>query len=229
LVDLLGWVEASEIPSVWSCLAAHAVVLRLAGIKRRRFREKCSGVFSCTVAGTHRLTAGMPERFFVPHSRYNGLAEDDLVSSGFTVLSRSQDIGVDMFVRNGSVPLLFVQGHPEYSPYTLLREYRRDIRRYLARETETYPPMPQGYFDARWEATFKRFREDAIGKRTEEILSRWPEGAEAALNNTWRPAAIQLYANWLALLARHKKSLAAADLAFEPKHEQRDSGEPIRP
>jgi len=230
LIDLLSWVEASELPTIWSCLAAHAVVLRLAGIKRRKFREKCSGVFSCATVGTHRLIAGMQARFSVPHSRYNGLAEDDLVAAGFTVLSRSDEIGVDMFVRDGSVPFLFVQGHPEYSAYTLLREYRRDVRRYLTHEVEAYPPIPRGYFDARWEATFRRFREDAVSKRAEETFSRlWPDGAEAALNNPWRPAAVQLYANWLALLVRHKKTLAAGDLAFEPKHDQRDSGEPIRP
>ena len=42
---------------------------------------------------------------------------------------------------------VFFQGHPEYDAVTLLLEYRRDVGRYLRRERDTYPPMPQGYFD----------------------------------------------------------------------------------
>ena len=33
------------------------------------------------------------------------------------------------------------------TPSTLLLEYRRDIGRFLRGERDTYPPMPQGYFD----------------------------------------------------------------------------------
>ena len=44
---------------------------------------------------------------------------------------------------------VFFQGHPEYESDTLLREYRRDIGRYLRSEAENYPLLPRNYFDAR--------------------------------------------------------------------------------
>ena len=34
---------------------------------------------------------------------------------------------------------VFLQGHPEYDPTTLLREYRRDVGRFLRRERDGYP------------------------------------------------------------------------------------------
>ena len=49
--------------------------------------------------------------------------------------------------RNKSLFIHF-QGHPEYAAETLLKEYRRDIKRFVRRERETYPSLPHGYFSA---------------------------------------------------------------------------------
>jgi homoserine O-succinyltransferase/O-acetyltransferase len=229
LIQLLNWAEDNAVPAIWSCLAAHAAILKLSGIKRRRFREKCTGLFSCSKAESHRLTNGIAARFVVPHSRYNTLMEDEIVAAGYSVLSRSPEFGIDMFVKDGSTPFLFIQGHPEYSAHTLLREYRRDVRRYLTREVETYPLMPQGYFDKHWEAEFRRFREQAIYHRSEATLARlWPEGIENSLSNSWRPAAVQLYANWLSLLVGHKQ-LAATEMTFPLNQDHHDSRPTLQP
>src|SRR5438046_6382135 len=56
-------------------------------------------------------------------------------------------MGVDSFVRRQKGLYVFFQGHPEYDADTLLLEYRRDVRRFRRRERDTYPLMPQGYFD----------------------------------------------------------------------------------
>src|SRR2546422_8537495 len=53
-------------------------------------------------------------------------------------------------------------------PYTTLfrsREYRRDIGRFLKGERETYPAMPQGYFDAKATDCLAAFRERALLQR----------------------------------------------------------------
>ena len=95
----------------------------------------------------HPLTAAAPSRLQMPHSRWNEIPEEALLACGYRVLTRSEDAGVDAFVKQRKSLFVFFQGHPEYEATTLLLEYRRDIGRFLRRERETYPPMPQGYFD----------------------------------------------------------------------------------
>ena len=43
LTKLIDWAEDHTISTVWSCLAAHAAVLHLDGIERRRLPRKLSG------------------------------------------------------------------------------------------------------------------------------------------------------------------------------------------
>jgi hypothetical protein len=52
-----------------------------------------------------------------------------------------------MFVKSRDSCFVFFRGHPEYEAWTLLSEYRRDVARFLARECDHYPEIPQGYFD----------------------------------------------------------------------------------
>ena len=72
-----------------------------------------------------------------------------------------------MFTREQSFCslFLFLQGHPEYEAGTLLREYRRDIARFLRGEREHYPAVPQGYFDARANTASRTPFPSARGRR----------------------------------------------------------------
>ena len=174
LTKLVDWADDHAISTVWSCLAAHAAVLHIDGISRRAFREKLSGVFDCTKATDHTIVEGAPSRWRVPHSRYNELPEDALASSGYRILSRLSGTGADMFVKQRKTLFLFVQGHLEYDPGALLREYRRDVRRFLAGERDTYPEMPCGYFDEDAAAAFAAFRRQALGNRGIDLLLSFP-------------------------------------------------------
>ncbi len=133
--------------TIWSCLAAHAAVLHRDGIVRRPLQEKLSGVFDCdTVAALPQLPIGAP-RLRVPHSRHNDLPERALTGSGYHILTRSAAAGVDMFARAERHSLfVFLQGHPEYDGGSLLREYRRDVGRFLRGEREHYPAFAAGLF-----------------------------------------------------------------------------------
>src|SRR5690242_2449889 len=57
LTRLVEWASASATPVVWSCLAAHAAVLYLNGIERRRLGEKISGVFRCEKSCDHSFVS----------------------------------------------------------------------------------------------------------------------------------------------------------------------------
>ena len=205
LTNVIDWAEQHTISTVWSCLAAHAAVLYLDDIERQPVGEKCSGVFDFNMAGGHSLADNLPARIQIPHSRYNELTEHKLTSSGYRVLSKSAKAGVDTFVKQGRSLFLFFQGHPEYEAQTLLGEYRRDIGRFLRREREHYPNMPQGYFDDATTALMTEFRAQAQNERNEELLSKFPAAStELKLSNSWRPHAATIYRNWLKYITAQK-------------------------
>src|SRR5438477_4202129 len=136
LARLLDWAAQNTTSAVWSCLAAHAAVLHMDGIRRCRLSQKRFGIFECLRVGGHFLTAGAPERLRIPHSRWNDLRENELKAAGYDILRRCEDGEVDTFVKQGKSLFVFFQGHPEYDANTLLLEYRRDVKRFLRHETE---------------------------------------------------------------------------------------------
>lgn len=218
LTRVLEWADDNTHSSVWSCLAAHAAVLYFDGITRQRLTKKRCGVFDCTQSSDHELTAGAPELLQVPHSRWNDLAESDLTACGYRILTRATDGGVDSFVKQRQSLFIFFQGHLEYEANTLLLEYRRDIGRYLRGERDTYPLMPQDYFDTETTAALAAFEERAIRDRRVELLADFPSAlAERNLAQPWRTAAVRIYRNWLAYLCAQQRveRQARKDLARE--------------
>ncbi len=144
LGKVFDWAAENTSSTVLSCLAAHAGVLYADGVGRNRLGDKQFGVFDHRRATEHELTQGIADSVRIPHSRWNEVREDALVARGYTVLTKAADAGVDLFVKQRANSLfVHFQGHPEYGPLTLLKEYRRDIRRYLKQERETYPTMRQ--------------------------------------------------------------------------------------
>ncbi len=203
---LLDWAKDNTLSTIWSCLAAHAAVLHLDGVRRRPLAEKCFGVFDCERTSDHPLLLGAAARLRVPHSRWNVLEEAPLTASNYSVLARSPDIGADTFVKQQRRSLfVFFQGHPEYDDGALLREYRRDIGRYLRHERDTYPPMPHGYFDNAAADELNGFRRLAESERREQTLDRFPTVAPRVTRQSAAESpAIQIYRNWLSNLALQK-------------------------
>ncbi len=153
LAAVADWTRAASIPTIWSCLAGHAAVLRFDAIERRPLSVKLSGVFRSGAVSDDPLVAGAPYHFATPHSRLNGLDPDDLARHGYQILTLSPVAGVDAFVRRDFGALhLFLQGHPEYDADTLKREYARDVSRFLRGERATHPRTPSNYFDPATEA-----------------------------------------------------------------------------
>jgi homoserine O-succinyltransferase len=199
---LVDWARDHTISSLWSCLAAHAAVLRLDGIERRRAARKLSGVYCFAATPSDWTTHSASDTVLVPHSRYNCLERAELERRGYVVASWSRAAGVDVFWRREPSVFLFLQGHPEYDADTLAREYRRDVLRFLARERDAHPGIPHGCFSAATIPLLDQLKARAVaGER---------EGLDAALDTTlaressvapWAEDATRLYRNWLALVA----------------------------
>jgi homoserine O-succinyltransferase len=214
LAGVLDWCERNTSSTVLSCLAAHASVLHSDGISRQPLSDKQFGVFDSDVVCPHQLTAGAPHTIRFPHSRWNEVREDSLVSCGYSILTRSSEAGVDLFTKQKRNSLfVHFQGHPEYGAQTLLKEYRRDIKRFVRHERETYPTLPFGYFDAVAARLLADYREAVVAHPNEEQLLFFPEALVVeSLQNSWRSSATAIYRNWLqyVLSRRNETSVFAA-------------------
>jgi homoserine O-succinyltransferase len=207
LTKLVDWAEDHTFSTIWSCLAAHAAVLHMDGIDRRALGKKLSGIFDCRKAENHTIMVGAPFRWRVPHSRYNGLSEEALASAGYRLVSRSPDAGADMFVKHRKSLFIFFQGHPEYDRAALLREYRRDSRRFLTGKTTNYPELPHNYFDDEAGSALTEFRGQAVRKPGIDLLTSFPEIDEENLGRAWHEFAVQIYTNWLSYLKQQRDSI----------------------
>jgi homoserine O-succinyltransferase len=211
LTEVFEWAKENTSSTVLSCLAAHASVLHGDGIPRRRLHDKQFGVFDSAKNCGHTLTSRMADRIRFPHSRWNEVRGDELTSCGYTVLTESAIAGVDLFVKKRKKSLfVHFQGHPEYGAQTLLKEYRRDIKRFLRQERETYPTAPAGYFDAAATQLLNEFRAAAIADRREDIAASFPEAVVVGgLQNSWHASAACVYRNWLQYLESRKTETPA--------------------
>jgi homoserine O-succinyltransferase len=199
LANVLDWAETNTDSTILSCLAAHAGVLHADGIKRHPLSDKQFGVFSFSKSANHLLTRDTESDIRFPHSRWNEVQADELAACGYSVLTQSAAGGVDSFVKKKKRSLfVHFQGHPEYDAQTLLKEYRRDIKRFTRGERETYPTMPTGYFDAPSTRLVTEFRALIESDRREELMDRFPDEAlSRTLRKTWHESAVTIYRNWL--------------------------------
>ena len=212
--ELVDWAADHTVSTIWSCLAAHAAVQHIDGIERHRLPSKLSGVFDVDLCSSDPLVSGLARRYNVPHSRYNGLNENELVANGYVVLGRSTEAGVDMFSKRMPSRFVFLQGHPEYDGDTLMREYRRDLSQFLAGERAECPDMPAGYLSAALKErlnsiveTAAKGRDSAAVKRLLDLDGRMPAVG------SWSPHAIALVRSWIDEIARDKSGAARRSVA----------------
>jgi homoserine O-succinyltransferase/O-acetyltransferase len=216
LTSVFDWAELNTTSTVMSCLAAHASVLHSDGIDRNALPDKQFGVFEFQRTGKHEIVNGLPDIVRFPHSRWNEALPDSLISHGYELLDRSDFAGVNLFVKQKLASLfVYFQGHPEYSTQTLLKEYRRDVRRFLRQERSVYPSLPHSYFDAAAASLLADFQRRAELNPAEETMSVFPESCIASkIENSWSAYANTIYRNWLELLASQKISdVAKASVA----------------
>jgi len=198
LVRLLEWTQAEAMPSIWSCLAAHAVVQALDGIRRHRLPEKRFGVFAHTAPTDHFLFNAVQPPVLTPHSRWNELSTADLSTAGYILGSVSAENGADCFIRPEPALRVCFQGHPEYEETTLLLEYRRDVGRFLRGEQAAWPSLPTGYFSAEALGVIDAFRDRTERRRDPADFVRFPtERLAAGVTARWRVGAVRIMRNWL--------------------------------
>ena len=220
LMEVVRWADKNVSSTLCSCLATHALLKYLYGIDRQPLPAKRWGVYNHRIAQPgHPLLRDINTRFDVPHSRHNEISKAQLEDAGLTVLVEGRAGGVHMAVSPDQFRMIYFQGHPEYDLNSLLKEYKREVSRYLAGELDAPPPFPEHYFSDEAAGLADQFIEAA--KQAQVKGEQLPDFAEKELepllDNTWGDTAKAMVNNWLGLvysltnLDRHKQFMDGID------------------
>lgn len=203
LIEVVDWAYHNVSSTLCSCLATHAVMQFRYGQRRQPLPAKRWGVYVHRVVDRgHPLISSVNTRFDVPHSRFNDISREQFETAGLHILAESDEAGVHLAVSPDGFRQVFFQGHPEYDMISLLKEYKREVKRFAAGERADYPPVPENYFGLQSRAILDEHRErllDALDQGREPPL--FPEShLLGQLDNTWHDSAEGVLGNWMGLI-----------------------------
>ncbi len=220
LQEVVAWASDHVTSVLCSCLATHALVKHLHGIDRHPLPRKQWGVYSHRVLDrSHPLMHDINTRFDAPHSRWNGVMGGELEAAGLQVLVASDVAGMHLAVSPDRFRIVYFQGHPEYDRNSLLKEYKREMTRFLEGEIDRLPPYPEHYFSLESIAIVEAYLGRALRARADgEARPAFPEEElEPHIDNTWGDTGRAVFNNWLGLvykftsLDRHGPFLRGVD------------------
>ncbi|MEJ2344026.1 MAG: homoserine O-succinyltransferase [Gammaproteobacteria bacterium] len=200
LIEVIDWAYENVTSTLCSCLATHAVMEFRYGQKRQPLGFKRWGVYPHRVVDRkHPLVTGVNTRFDVPHSRFNDISRAQFERANLHVLAESEVAGVHLAVSEDLFRIVFFQGHPEYDTISLLKEYKREIRRYVRGQRDDYPPFPEQYFTPTSQAVLEEFRDRLMAAQAGgRELPELPEALVApTIDNTWHDTAEAIMNNWI--------------------------------
>jgi homoserine O-succinyltransferase len=203
LVEVMSWASEKVCSTYCSCLASHAAFKVYHGIERTPYRQKLWGVFTHRVVQRkHPLVAGINTRFETPHSRWNDVPPRQIEAAGMKVLVESEKAGALAAVSPDQFRFLYFQGHPEYDGNSLLKEYKREVTRFVTRERDDYPPYPENYVAPEAADLLDRYKSEVISAAGRGASPPpFPEAeAERLVDNTWTDTGKAVFNNWLGLV-----------------------------
>jgi len=199
LTQVLAWAKRHVRSTLCSCLATHAAIKVFYGVDRQHLGEKCWGVFEHQVLiKEHKLVNQVSQKLQMCHSRFNDIPEREFINHNIEILIESDQVGVQLAAEK-DMSVVYFQGHPEYDDISLLKEYKREVARFLAGEISQYPVVPLNYFDARAMEDVNRFRSRAeYADNGVSLLDIFPEDdLKLRVTNLWNQAARQIFTNWV--------------------------------
>jgi homoserine O-succinyltransferase len=203
LTEVVSWAENNVASILCSCRATHALVKHLHKIDRQLLPSKQWGVYSHKINHPdHPLMRDINTRFDAPHSRYNAVSKSKLEAAGLSVLVESEDADVHLAVSPDQFRIVYFQGHPEYDAVSLLKEYKREVLRYLQGELESAPAYPENFFSAEAKEIAGQFIAQYEQARANGgTLPEFPEQTlESHVDNTWGDTGKAIVNNWLGLV-----------------------------
>jgi len=148
LLETIDWAQDHARSTLCSCLATHAVLQHYHGKTRRELLQRQWGVYDHEMlVPQHPLLAGLSAPVSAPHSHRFAVSRQAMEAAGLTVLIDSAEAGVHLAVSSDSHRFVLFQGHPEYDAVSLLKEYKREVQRFLTGNRQGYPSFPEHYFN----------------------------------------------------------------------------------
>lgn len=202
LESVLHWVQANVNSTICSCLATHAACKVFYGLDRKHLGDKCWGVYEHNVVNEkHKLMRGVEPQIAMCHSRFNDISKRNFLQNEAEILIFSESVGVQLAV-DEKLNLVFVQGHPEYDAISLLKEYKREVSGFVTQQRDTYPPLPDGYFNTNAQVLLSDYKQQLLASANPvEIFAEFPEEQLLSdIQNPWQSAAQQIFSNWIDLV-----------------------------
>lgn len=204
LKEIVDWAYENVTSTLCSCLATHAVMEFRYGQKRHPQKGKKWGVFSHQLTRQkHPLTVDINTTFDVPHSRWNEVYPEQFKEAGLLILATEQDDGcVHLATSEDGIRTVFFQGHPEYDTISLIKEFKREVLRFISGELDAFPPFPDNYFGTFEQAIFREYKYYLLqAMATGSELPEFPEDKVIPhLNNSWCDTADAVVGNWMGLI-----------------------------
>lgn len=170
LGDVHDWAD-EHVTSTWSaCMGFHFRMQHGYGEQRTRLDEKKWGMFkdSPTYAN-HPLTRNMGRNIWAIHSRENEISAEQVERAGLRTLISGRG-GVSLAVSPDGLKEVLCQYHPEYSPISLAKEWKRDFLLNLeSNDVSNRIILPDGTL---------RFPENYLDTAGRELMYKFAEEAE---------------------------------------------------
>lgn len=208
-VDMLDWCQESVTSVLCSCFATHAVFKYLYNEDRIKLPQKCWGVYSHTLKNrSHPVVSNMNTKFDAPHSHVYGITSTQAEKHLVKVLAHSDSAGLHLAVTR-DFRFVFLQGHPEYDTFSLLKEYKREVENYFLGTIAQYPAIPENYFSDGAIELLNSYTDSLnFAKQNSKAQPKFPEEQLSMyLHNTWVDTGKSIFNNWLGLVYKvtHKE------------------------
>ena len=141
LCEIMEWSKTNVYSTFHICWGAQAGLYYHYGVPKYALDSKMFGVFPHTVERRQSmLMRGFDDTFMVPHSRHTNIRREDVEKvPELKIAASSEEAGIYAIYTEGGRQV-FITGHSEYDPDTLLNEYVRDKNLGLPIE------VPKNYF-----------------------------------------------------------------------------------
>jgi homoserine O-succinyltransferase/O-acetyltransferase len=153
------------------------------------------------------LTEGLEAEVQIPASRWNTVPNDAVIDAGYEIAINADVTGWTVATRRDEErTFVLVQGHPEYDPSSLLREYRRDAGRYVRNERDEMPCLPYHCVaNEDWERLERFHHEVVLDERDLEQFEAFPfDDLAARAPWPWRAMATRFFTNWVSSVTQEE-------------------------
>lgn len=132
LQEIIDWADEHVYATLFICWAAQAGLYHRYGVPKYPLPAKMFGIFPHRlISKNEKLLRGFDDVFFAPHSRHTEIRKEDIETvDDIRLLVESEEAGV-YIVASQDGRRVYVTGHSEYDPFTLKKEYERDLSKGL--------------------------------------------------------------------------------------------------